>query len=143
MSVLEIYSELRSKEYLREDGLLNLEKVRGTRKLVAFKYWAMIKIINGEWKYGLNAKRIEKLDSEFKNKSIEQICEYINEQIIEKGYKTSNECIDCFKAGFNAADQGKHLNVKITPIIKFKTKEGDISSLINATAAVKIKEKNK
>ena len=145
MFVLEVYSELKSKGLITEDGLLNVERMIGTRKLVTFRYWAMIKIINGEWKYGLNAKRIKALEDKFKNKTIEQICEHMNSEVVEKGYAVSNECIECFEAGMNVAkkrDEVKELKVKITPIVEFKTNDENLSGLVDVSGAVKINEKN-
>lgn len=144
MFVLEVYSELKSKGLITEDGLLNVDKMKGTRKLVTFKYWAMIKIINGEWKYGLNAKRIKALEDKFKNKTIEQICEYMNSEVVEKGYDVSNKCIECFEAGVaSKPDEVNEIKVKITPIVEFKTKDGDLSGLVDVSGAVKMNEKNK
>lgn len=137
------YIEYLVNEYIDKNGYLNASEIK--RKQVAVEYFAFIMTLNGIWKI-VTKKRIAELEKQFKEMTIKEICNHINDEIKIKELMTTNDFTQNIRNSFMAGkeDDGKTL-VKLTPTVQFKLGEHQLYELptVKIVAAEVTKEKKK
>lgn len=137
------YIEYLVNEYIDNNGFLNASQIK--RKQVALEYFAFIMTLNGIWKI-VTKKRVAELEKQFKEMTIKEICNHINDEIKIKELMTTNDFTQKIRNSFMAGkeDDGKTL-VKLTPTVQFKLGEHQLYELptVQIVAAEVTKEKKK
>jgi hypothetical protein len=138
------YIEYLVNDYIDKNGYLNASQIK--RKQVAIEYFAFIMTLNGIWKI-VTKKRIAELEKQFKDMTIKEICNHINNEIKVIELITTNDFTQNIRNSFMAGkgDDDKKTLVKLTPIVQFKVGEHQLYELptVKIVAADVNKEKKK
>lgn len=141
------YIEYLVNDYIDSQGYLNASQIK--RKQVIVDYFAFIMTLNGIWKI-VTKNRISELEKQFKDMTIKDICNNINNEIKSKELITTNDFTQnirkAFLAGKDDEDKKdkKHL-IKLNPTVQFKLGEHQLYKLptVKIVAAEVTKEKKK
>ena len=115
----EKYIDFLVNDYIDKKGFLRSQQIK--RKRVAIDYWAFLLLLNGTWKV-MTRKRFIDLQKQFKNMTINEICSYVNSEIMSRQLVTSNELTQKLRESFSSgreSTQGSKAVVRLNPTVQF------------------------
>ena len=136
------YIEYLENDYIDKNGFLNASQIK--RKLVAIEYFTFIMIINGIWKI-VTKKRVKELEKQFKDMTIKEICNHVNNEIESNTLITENDFTRNLRNSIERKEVDMKNHIKLTPTVEFKLGEYKLSELptVQIVAAEVTKEKKK
>lgn len=146
------YIDLLVHDHIDGDGLLNGHRIK--RKKIILSYLCFLMTINGFWKI-VTQKRLSDLKSKFKEMTIQQSCDHINDEIKSKGLITTNKFTQNMRKSFMAGKKDDDTMsdtmtdtktvLQLNPIVKFDTGDYKLHQLptVKIIAAESPKRKKK
>ena len=125
------YIDLLVNDHIDGDGLLNGHRIK--RKKIILSYLCFLITINGIWKI-VTQKRLSDLKSKFKEMTIQQSCDHINDEIKSKGLITTTKFTENMRKSFMAGKKGDTMTdtmniLQLNHIVEFDTGDYKLQEL--------------